>query len=392
MALPLNSVLLSNNNLIIIESLGPQIRAIIKTPTEETLYTGKYTFSATKEVIIQEAIISLYPFGGITIIESNLGTPPPPPSPPPSPQQIEQTRQEESAKAEKQSTQAEQKIVEADLIQDATPEDQKPKGTAKLPSLLFALGSQIPQIIQPSLQELIQKYLPNPDVCPNNITLNELIIQRNNIVQSLNNIGIRINQLSISITGASNFLTIILELITAVEVATLIASTAAKIIPITPGAVPAALNDAQTLIRKITFDKLGNSKLSKIQGIISSSALVISIIGTYILTVKGLINIIDAYINKCQLNPNIIPTSDIINAIADAQLQASQTSNQITYKGFIIEIEEVLFNDIITRRKAVGKNLQGIPLVETELSFTTNSQILINELKLIIDRDNLKAY
>jgi hypothetical protein len=392
MALPLNSVLLSNNNLVIIESLGPKLRAVIKTSTGEILYTGNYTFTATKEIIIQEAITSVYVFGDVTIIESNLDTPPPPPSSPPSPQQIEQTRQEESAKAEKQSTQAEQKTVEADLIQDATPEDQKPKGTAKLPSLLFALGSQIPQIIQPSLQELIQKYLSNPDVCPNNITLNELIIQRNNIVQSLNNIGIRINQLSISITGASNFLTIILELITAVEVATLIASTAAKIIPITPGAVPAALNDAQTLIRKITFDKLGNSKLSKIQGIISSSALVISIIGTYILTVKGLINIIDAYINKCQLNPNIIPTSDIINAIADAQLQASQTSNQITYKGFIIEIEEVLFNDIITRRKAVGKNLQGIPLVETELSFTTNSQILINELKLIIDRDNLKAY
>jgi hypothetical protein len=308
------------------------------------------------------------------------------------PFELEQIRQEELAKAEKQSAQADQKTVEANLIQDATPEDQKPKGTAKLPSLLFALGSQIPQIIQPSLQGLIQKYLPNPDVCPSSVTLNELIVQRNNIVQSLNNIGTRTNQLGISITGVSNFLTITLGLITAVEVASLIASAAAKAIPLIPGAVPAALNDAQTLIRKTTFDRLGNSKLSKIQGIISSSALVISIIGTYVLTVKGLISIIDAYINKCQLNPNIIPTSDVINAIADAQLQASQTSNQTTYQGFIIEIEEVPFTPTVIRRRAVGKNQQGIVLIQTELSFTTSDQTLINELKFIIDRDNLKAY
>ena len=308
------------------------------------------------------------------------------------PFELEQIRQEELAKAEKQSAQADQKTVEANLIQDATPEDQKPKGTAKLPFLLFALGSQIPQIIQPSLQELIQKYISNLDICPSNATLNELIVQRNNIVQSLNNIGTRTNQLGISITGVSNFLTITLGLITAVEVASLIASAAAKAIPLIPGAVPAALNDAQTLIRKTTFDRLGNSKLSKIQGIISSSALVISIIGTYVLTVKGLISIIDAYINKCQLNPNIIPTSDVINAIADAQLQASQTSNQTTYQGFIIEIEEVPFTPTVIRRRAVGKNQQGIVLIQTELSFTTSDQTLINELKFIIDRDNLKAY
>ena len=308
------------------------------------------------------------------------------------PIELEQIRQEELAQAEKQSAQASQKTVDSNLIQDATPEDQKPKGTAKLPSLLFALGAQIPQIIQPSLQGLIQKYIPNQDVCPNQATLNELITQRNNIVQSLNNIGFKVDQLGTSITGISNFLKVTLGLITTIEVASVIASAAAKAIPVIPGIVPAVLNDAQTLIRKVTFDKLGNSKLAKIQGVISSSALVISIIGTYILTAKGLINIIDAYINKCQLNANIIPTSKTINDIADAQLQASQTVNQTTYQGFIIEIEEIPYTPTVTRRRAVGKNQQGIVLIQTELSFTTNSQTLINELKLIIDRDNLKAY
>jgi len=308
------------------------------------------------------------------------------------PIELEQIRQEELAKAQKQSAQADQKTVDADLIQDATPEDQKPKGTAKLPSLLFTLGSQIPQIIQPSLQNLIQKYIPDPDTCPNEVTLNELITQRNNIVNSLNNIGVKIDQLGNSITGVSNFLNLIIGIITTIDIASIATSTAAKLLPTVPGAVTAALNDAQTAIRKITFDKFGNSKLSKTQGILSGSALVISIIGTYILTVKQLIESIDIYINKCQLNPNIIPTSDSINSIADAQLQAQSTQNQTTYQGFIIEIEEIPYTPTVTRRRAVGKNQLGITLIQTELSFTTNSLTLINELKFIIDKDNLKAY
>ena len=308
------------------------------------------------------------------------------------PIELDQIRLEELAKAEKQSAQANQKTVDNTLIISATPEDQKPKGTSKLPSLLFSLGSQIPQIIQPSLQNLINQYIQNVDVCPNEVTLNELITQRNNIAESLNNIGFRINQLGSSITGVSNFLNITLGLLTSVDIASVIASAAAKLLPITPGAVPAALNDAQTLIRKTTFDRLGNSKLSKIQGVISSSSLVISIVGTYILTAKSLLDAIDSYINKCQINSNIIPLSDVVNSIANAQLQAQQTANQVTYQGFIIEIEEVPYTPTVIRRRAVGKNQSGIVLIQTELSFTTNSGTLINELKLIIDRDNLKAY
>jgi hypothetical protein len=304
----------------------------------------------------------------------------------------EQIRQEELAAAEKQSAQANQKTVDVNLIQGATPDDQKPKGTAKLPSLLFALGSQIPQIIQPSLQNLIQKYLPDPDTCPNETILNELIVQRNNIVQSLNNIGTRVDQLGTSISGVSTFLNTTLGIITATDIASIAISAAAKFVPIIPGAVPAALNDLQTLIRKVTFDRLGNSKLSKLQGVISSSALVISIIGTYILTAKATLDIIDAYIKKCNKYANLDPTSKIINDIADAQLQAQQTLNQITYQGFIIEIEEIPYTPTVIRRRAVGKTQQGIPLIQTELSFTTDNQTLINELKLIIDRDNLKAY
>ena len=304
----------------------------------------------------------------------------------------EQIRQEELAAAEKQSAQANQKTVDVNLIQGATPEDQKPKGTSKLPLLIFGLGSQIPQIIQPSLQGLIQKYISNPELCPSSVTLDELISQRNNIVTSLNGIGVRVSQLGESITGISNFLNITLGVITAIDTANIITSAAAKLVPVIPGAVPAALNDIQTLIRKLTFDQSGNSRLSKVQSSISNSALVISIIGTYILKAKELLDQIDKYIKQCNVNSGLENISKDINDIANAQLQAQQSQNQITYNGFIIEIEEVPFTPTVTRRRAIGKNQQGIVLIQSELSFTTDNQTLINELKIIIDRDNLKAY
>jgi hypothetical protein len=308
------------------------------------------------------------------------------------PIELEQIRQEELATAQKQSSQAGQKTVDSTLIKEATPEDQKPKGTSKLPLLIFGLGSQIPQIIQPSLQGLIQKYISNPELCPSSVTLDELISQRNNIVTSLNGIGVRVSQLGESITGISNFLNITLGVITAIDTASIIASAAAKLVPVIPGAVPAALNDIQTLIRKLTFDQSGNSRLSKVQSSISNSALVISIIGTYILKAKELLDQIDKYIKQCNVNSGLENISKDINDIANAQLQAQQSQNQITYNGFIIEIEEVPFTPTVTRRRAIGKNQQGIVLIQSELSFTTDNQTLINELKIIIDRDNLKAY
>ena len=308
------------------------------------------------------------------------------------PIELEQIRQEELATAQKQSSQAGQKTVDSTLIKEATPEDQKPKGTSKLPLLIFGLGSQIPQIIQPSLQGLIQKYISNPELCPSSVTLDELISQRNNIVTSLNGIGVRVSQLGESITGISNFLNITLGVITAIDTASIIASAAAKLVPVIPGAVPAALNDIQTLIRKLTFDQSGNSRLSKVQSSISNSALVISIIGTYILKAKELLDQIDKYIKQCNVNSGLENISKDINDISNAQLQAQQSQNQITYNGFIIEIEEVPFTPTVTRRRAIGKNQQGIVLIQSELSFTTDNQTLINELKIIIDRDNLKAY
>ena len=114
-------------------------------------------------------------------------------------------------------------------------------------------------------------------------------------------------------------------------------------------------------------------------------------IGGYIKIAIALLNSIDAILNKCSPD-GLTPISKTIQDIAIVQTQAENTQNGTTYNGFILEIEEVPYTDTVTRRRAIGKNNSGITMIQTELSFTTDDQTLINELKFIIDRDNLKAY
>jgi hypothetical protein len=305
---------------------------------------------------------------------------------------VEQQRQNELAIIEKKIAALDSKKINALFIENSSPDSIKLKGLAKLPSLLTNIVAQIPLSIQPSLQSLIEKYIPEDKVCPTVENLQSLLLERNNIVQSLNQIGNKINQTGSSITGLANFLTTTLTLLKTIDNATIIASAALKFTPVAPGAATSLLNDSQTFIRKTTFDEQGNSKLSKTQSIINSASLVISMAGSYTLQALNLLKIIDTFIKKCDQYANIVEISSDINEIAESQQLALNTENQITYNGFILEIEEVPFSPTVTRKRAVGKNIEGIPLIFTPLSFTTNNLTLINELKFIIDKDNLKAY
>ena len=315
------------------------------------------------------------------------------------PLDIEQQRQEEAAITEAKAKSASQKTVDATSIEQSTPDNLKAKGATKLPQLIYVLGSQANTIIQPSINKLINDYVikyQTSGVCLSSLELVALRQQRDLIVNQLNNIGNKIEILGVSITGLSFFLNNTLSLIATTDIASIATSLALKIPPAnalpTPSVITTLLNDAQTLIRKTTFDQYGNSKLSKYQSILSSSALVLSIVGGYILTAVEALKSIDIILQNCDPNNALPPIATSVQSIADAQLQAQQTINQTTYNGFIIEIEEVPYTPTVIRRRALGKNQQGIVLIQTELSFTTDNLTLINELKLIIDRDNLKAY
>jgi hypothetical protein len=346
-----------------------------------------------------------------------------------SPKQIEIQRVKETT--QRLSLQKKIPDININSIQNATTSILKPTGSAKLSIIITDLGKKIYTLLLPiavnlatelgtklaqsELSKLKQQFSPK-DGCPNNSTLKNLINQRNALVEQLNNIGKQLDILTKAVTSLSSFLTISGVIISALKITKSTISIAAKVIPAPPGlpgVVTSSLSDLEDTINKLLFDDLGQPRLPKIAGSVASSALSISIINGYIQQIIAILKSIDLKLQQC--NPDLtngssigitnqnertnigpVPTLTPINPdllqIATLQIQAEQTQNQVTYKGFVIEIETVPYSPTVNRHKAVGKNQSGIILIETELSFTTEFQLLINELKLIIDIKNLKAY
>jgi len=258
--------------------------------------------------------------------------------------------------------------------------------------------AELPKQIPPILKTVFASGCPNP----NSPTIKKIITIRNGLVVSLNSIGNQLNTLTIAITGLSSFLAISETVISALDIAKALISAGSKLIPSppgVPGAVTSKLADLEDTIIKLLFDDLGQPRLPIIAGSIASSALSISIVNGYIQQIVAILEAIDLKLQQCAPDltsptslPGLVSISSDLVQIALLQTKAQQTQNQVTYKGFVIEIETVPYTPTVNRHRAVGKNQSGIVLVETELSFTTEFQLLINELKLIIDANNLKAY
>jgi hypothetical protein len=264
---------------------------------------------------------------------------------------------------------------------------------------LTNLGSftfnELPNQIPPVLKTVFANGCPNP----NSPTIKKLIATRDGLVTSLNIIGKQLNTLTKALTGLSTFLDLSQKIIDIIRTTkTTISLSTKAIIPAPPG-VPSTLSDLEDNKNKLLFEKDGTPRLPKVASSIASASLAIALINVYIQQIVGILSALDIKLKQCvpdladdQSFPGLVPISDNLISISIIQTESEQTQNGVTYAGFLIEIEEVPYTPTVNRRRAVGKNQSGITLIQTELSFTTQDLILINELKLIIDRDNLKAY
>lgn len=191
-----------------------------------------------------------------------------------------------------------------------------------------------------------------------------------------------------------------------VQQARKVGSIAVKLVPAppgTPGAVTSVLSDlayidtnSKEIIEDFLKPKLGESK-GKISNILAALDYAKSVTFNTAKYIKP----IDSYLTACGTPPtDLVPINDdvqsIINELSEiesTQNQEQQVNNQLQkYSGFTLEIVEEPFSSTVNRRKAVAKNASGIILLETPPSFTTNTKALIEQLKLIIDASNLKAY
>jgi hypothetical protein len=259
----------------------------------------------------------------------------------------------------------------------------------KLSLLLIKKTSDNENLIKVPLENLL-KQIPTDGTCPDPQTLQNIIDKRNNIVEFLNKFSAFLDTVIFTYTGVSVAFDVAVATITGLKLTKTTASGGVKILPTAPGFVTALLSDLGDLTDKLTFDSLGESKLVKRKQDLDTLAIALNIVSSFVKNVVTTLNSLDVALSLClQPNQTLNPVSDNLQKILTDNQQSVDDS---TYQGFIFKIEEVPFSSTVTRRKAVAFNQSGIPLIETPLSFTTNDQTLIDELKLIIGRDNLKAY
>ena len=301
--------------------------------------------------------------------------------------------------------------IDVESLQNSVAEDQKTSGLQRLGELILNQAIKLSRFVLPLVTNLIREYAidelesaleRNQEEINNlrdelkdkfcNVQLPQIIEQRNNAVEYLNNTGKVLDSFTVGVNFGASFAEVLTTLLKILRTASFSINQAAKAIPLIPGAIPSIINDLNTAADTITFKADGTPNIPPIQSVLSQVSPAFATVQSTIVRCVDLLDRLDILITFCDPNANLTGISDSINNIYENELLAESSENDGTYKGFILEIETRPFTDTVDQNRAVGKNKSNITLISTEYSFASDPQVLIDELKFIIDRDNLKAY
>lgn len=270
---------------------------------------------------------------------------------------------------------------------------------SKLPlEKINQLKSQVEDKINTTLSQLQQSAK-----CPTEKTLNTILNVRDGILSKINT---TVNTLNKTKKGLDflkqqlDFQTKAIDTTTDIKtVAQLIKSAgiiSQGLLPIVPGEVASAIDIADTtiqisddIIKFLQFDTLGTQKILPLKTQLSTSLLYIDLSSQALLPLVDKLKSIDSILEKCGKKVN--PISTDITTFISISNAVNQENTLINYQGFILDIIEKPFGNNLTQKIGVAKDSQGVVLLQTPPSFTTNPQTLISELKYLITRDNLKA-
>lgn len=246
-------------------------------------------------------------------------------------------------------------------------------------TLLAAFGAT-------ALQAIVKKLPLSPEQlkslinCPSSAKISSLIKKRNSLVKQLNNIYTIINVLTKTLAITTTVITV---LTIGVSLAKAFPYPSIGIPPL--GLPPLTAGQQTTLADGL---RLLQEELIKAGITVSILTLSVGSFGILLGKIIDLLNSLDMFLQHCaeDQDMDLEQLNDEINALANPTIEATQTPEGNTYKGFTLE---VVINKQNTskyiQRYAQALTPQGVPVLKTEPSFASDPAVLISQLKFIID-------
>ena len=235
-------------------------------------------------------------------------------------------------------------------------------------TLFNAFGPSIVQALQSGASKAILSKLKS---CPTEAELKALIARRNRLVKQLN-IAYSIVKV-LQILGVST--TVIIQALK-IGLASYVAA---------PPPYISAVDSVKTKLEKRL----------ELYGIIATGLTTISSIIGYILgLIIDYLNKLDFLIKECSQEQDIPfeALNQELNNLADPVLIKQMQNNEIVYRGFTLKVELTpITAGTYQSRVGIAYNSVGTPVLKTPTSFTSNPELLLQQLQLIIDTQNLKA-
>ena len=265
-------------------------------------------------------------------------------------------------------------------------------------SLETPTKEEILRTIEPKAQELALSLInTKPPYCPATPEEGKRILDKyNNLLDVVETISFILNGTSATLNIITRVVDGGLDAKSALNIAKIAVNQALKIPPLvalpTPTAITSILTDVEDAVNLITFKADGTPILKEERTKLETGAFYLSLAAAIVNIILLILRLLKPLLQTCGLEANE-PGPETNKFIQEAET-TNQSNTKQSFRGFTFKIVEVkLPNDpAVTRRVAQALNTEGIIALQTEPSFTQNPKVLIEELKLIIERDNLKAF
>ena len=227
-------------------------------------------------------------------------------------------------------------------------------------------------------------------VCPANLEeLNIAIEQKNKLTKQLNNLFNALNTIKDSVSFANQIVT----------VSEVVFQTLSALILAFPN-IPFAPDPTKFFTSKLpplqnqSVQEVITRVIAALKILTASTELILNILLQLLQKLLSYLALLDSAIQKCALDGALPQESLDIDLLAATQGQANQGSPVVTnVNGFEMSVISVsgTTDDQLERRRAIARNKDGVIMLQGEPSFSSNDQILIDELIFYIKQNNLKA-